>query len=105
MVVAVLERRGEIGLRRALGARSGQIAAQFVGEAIVLAGIGGLAGAMIGAAAVFVYAVANQQIARGAGRGARRPGPLVALAVGMIAGLYPAISASRLSPTTALRTV
>jgi putative ABC transport system permease protein len=104
MVVAVLERRGEIGLRRALGARSGQVASQFVGEAIVLAGIGGLAGAAIGAASVFVYAVANQQIAV-VPIEVLVAGPLVALAVGVIAGLYPAISASRLSPTTALRTV
>lgn len=104
MVVAVLERRGEIGLRRALGARSGQIAGQFVAEAIVLGGLGGLAGLLLGAAGVFVYAGIQGQMAT-------IPlvvligGPLVALVVGVIAGLYPAISAARLSPTAALRTV
>ena len=104
MVVAVLERRGEIGLRRALGARPGQIAAQFVGEAIVLALIGGIAGAVLGSIGVLVYAgVQGQQpvlpIAVLAG------GPVIAIIVGVIAGLYPAMSASRLSPTIALRSV
>lgn len=104
MVVAVLERRGEIGLRRALGARSGQIAGQFVGEAIVLGGLGGVAGVACGSLAVVAYAALQRQavtipveVLVG--------GPVVALGVGVIAGLYPAISASRLSPTTALRAV
>ncbi len=104
MVVAVLERRGEIGLRRALGARSGQIASQFVGEAIVLALLGGLAGAVLGSAGVLVYAGIQGQppvlpvlVLIG--------GPVIAIAVGVVAGLYPAMSASRLSPTIALRTV
>ncbi len=104
MVVAVLERRGEIGLRRSLGARSGQIASQFVGEAIVLAGLGGLAGMACGAACVVVYAnlrgapvVIPSEILIGA--------PLIAVAIGIVAGLYPALSASRLSPTIALRSV
>ena len=104
MVVAVLERRGEIGLRRALGARPGQIAAQFVGEAIVLALLGGIAGAVLGSVGVLIYASIQSQL----------PvlpvhvlvgGPLIAIAVGVVAGLYPAMSASRLSPTIALRTV
>ncbi|MFF5624951.1 ABC transporter permease [Microbacterium sp. NPDC012755] len=104
MVVTVLERRGEIGLRRALGARSGQIAGQFVGEALVLGGLGGLVGMLLGGVGVFVYAAIQ-------GQAASIPlvvlvgGPLVALAVGVVAGLYPAVSAARLSPTTALRTV
>jgi putative ABC transport system permease protein len=102
MVVAVLERRGEIGLRRALGARSGQIAGQFVGEAIAIAGIGGLAGAASGALVVAVTALVGGyapviplEVLVG--------GPVVALVVGIVAGLYPAVSASRLSPTIALR--
>lgn len=104
MVVAVLERRGEIGLRRALGARSGQVAGQFVGEAIALAGIGGIVGMLCGALGVLTYAAVQGQpptipVAVLVG------GPLIALGVGVIAGLYPALSASRLSPTTALRTV
>jgi putative ABC transport system permease protein len=104
MVVAVLERRGEIGLRRALGARPGQVASQFVGEAIVLAGIGGLVGALAGAIAVFVYAALGAQVAV-VPIEVLVGGPLVALAVGVVAGLYPALSAARLSPTIALRTV
>lgn len=102
MVVAVLERRGEIGLRRALGARRGQIAGQFVGEAIAIAGLGGIGGAAAGAVVVVVTALAQGhapviplEIILG--------GPVVALVVGIVAGLYPALSASRLSPTIALR--
>ncbi len=104
MVVAVLERRGEIGLRRALGARAGQIASQFVGEAIVLAGLGGLAGVLCGSIGVLGYAAWQGQVSVVPVE-VLVGGPLVALAVGVVAGLYPALSASRLSPTIALRTV
>lgn len=104
MVVAVLERRGEVGLRRALGARPGQIAAQFVCEAIVLAGIGGIAGATCGALGVLTYATLRRQ-ALVLPPEVLLGGPLVALVIGVIAGLYPALSAARLPPTTALRAV
>lgn len=102
MVVAVMERRGEIGLRRALGARPGQIALQFISEAAVLGGVGGFAGSLLGGLVVIGYALAT-------GSPAVIPplalvaGPLVAIAVGVFAGLYPALSAARLSPTVALR--
>lgn len=104
MVVAVLERRGEIGLRRSLGARSGQIATQFVAEAVILSALGGLAGAALGAAAATVIALA-------AGQPVVIPvvalviGPGICIVVGTIAGLQPAIRAARMSPTTALRSI
>lgn len=104
MIVAVLERRGEIGLRRALGARPGQIAAQFVTEAVILSLIGGLAGLVLGAVAVIAIAVT-------AGQPVVLPpevlvvAPAISVIVGAIAGLQPAIRAARLSPTTALRSI
>jgi putative ABC transport system permease protein len=104
MVIAVLERRGEIGLRRALGARRAHIGIQFVAEATLLAVIGGAAGSILGALATAVYASARHWHTVVAL-------PLVlaavalALLVGATAGLYPALRASRLSPSEALRTV
>ncbi|MER8156198.1 ABC transporter permease [Streptomyces sp. NPDC094472] len=102
MVVGVMERRGEVGLRRALGARRGQIAAQFLIEAVLLGLFGGLAGAALGAATVYAYAA-------GQGWPATVPvvwavaGPAVAVVVGTVAGLYPALRAAGMSPTGALR--
>ncbi|MER8162599.1 ABC transporter permease [Streptomyces sp. NPDC094472] len=102
MVVGVMERRGEVGLRRALGARRGQIAAQFLIEAVLLGLFGGLVGAALGAATVYAYAT-------GQGWPATVPlvwavaGPAVAVVVGTVAGLYPALRAAGMSPTGALR--
>ena len=102
MVIGVMERRGEIGLRRALGATRRHIRAQFLLEALALAGIGGLAGVGLGSAVTAIYAL---------GQGWRVVLPAVAivggivsaLAIGAVAGLYPAVRASQLSPTEALR--
>jgi putative ABC transport system permease protein len=101
MVISVLERRSEIGLRRALGATRGQIRAQFLAEAILLSLAGGVTGVVLGAAATAAYA-------RGHGEPAVIPlqawagGLAAALLIGALAGLLPAIRAARQSPTEAL---
>jgi len=104
MVISVLERRAEIGLRRALGATRGQIRTQFLSEAILLAVLGGTAGVAAGAAATAIYASARHWaivIPAAAWAG----GIAAALAIGAVAGLLPALRAARMSPTDALRTV
>lgn len=104
MIVAVLERRGEIGLRRALGARPGQIAGQFIGEALVIAALGGAVGAITGSLVAIAYAVLRDSVIV-VSADAVVAGVSVALVVGATAGLYPAVSASRVSPTVALRSI
>jgi putative ABC transport system permease protein len=104
MIISVLERRSEIGLRRALGATRSQIRTQFLTESILLAVIGGAVGVLAGAAATAVYASAKNWtivIPVEAWSG----GIASAILIGAIAGLMPALRASRLPPTVALRTV
>lgn len=104
MVISVLERRSEIGLRRALGASRRHVAEQFLAEALLLSAMGGVAGTLFGAAATVVYALsdgAQVQIPWYAYYG----GVGAALVIGAVAGLYPSMRAARLSPTEALRTV
>jgi ABC-type antimicrobial peptide transport system permease subunit len=104
MVIAVLERRSEIGLRRALGATRGHIRIQFLSEAVALALVGGAAGVVAGAAATALYAHAKGWavvIPAQAWAG----GLAAALLIGALAGLLPALKAARLSPTEALWTL
>jgi len=101
MLTAVLERRPEIGLRRALGATKVDIGLQFLAEAVLLSGLGGMAGVGLGISFTLVYTllqslplvVPPEAIAGGVG---------ASIVTGAIAGCYPAIRAARLAPTVAL---
>jgi putative ABC transport system permease protein len=104
MLIGVLERRSEIGLRRSLGATKGQIRTQFLAEAILLALLGGAIGVAAGAASTVVYAHLKHWTAV-VPASAWAGGLAAAILIGAIAGLLPAIRAARLSPTEALRTV
>lgn len=102
MVIAVIERRGEIGLRRALGATRAHIRRQFLTEAVILSALGGVVGVALGIGATYLYSglqgwrvIIPSTAAAG--------GFIAALLIGAVAGLYPAMRAAKLAPTEALR--
>jgi putative ABC transport system permease protein len=101
MLIGVLERRSEIGLRRALGATKGHIRIQFLAEAVLLALLGGAVGVATGIAATAVYAH-TQHWATVIPTEAWAGGFAAALLIGAVAGLLPALRAARMSPTQAL---
>ena len=102
MVIGVIERRNEIGLRRALGATRAHIRRQFLTEALLLSALGGLAGVLVGIGVTALYSrtqgweITIPPLAMVGGFAS-------ALVIGAIAGLYPAMRAARLAPTEALR--
>jgi putative ABC transport system permease protein len=99
----VLERRAEIGLRRSLGATRGQVRLQFITESLLLAALGGAAGAVLGILVTTGYATWQgwpSVVPPWASGG----GVLATVVIGTIAGLYPAWRAARLAPTEALAT-
>ena len=104
MIISVLERRVEVGLRRALGATRTLIGAQFLVEAVMLAALGGLLGVTLGAVATSLYALTQGWLvsipvqAPAAGVGG-------AVGIGAFSGVYPALRAAWLAPTEALRSV
>ncbi|MGW6685645.1 ABC transporter permease [Streptomyces sp. NPDC054961] len=101
-LVAVMERTGEIGLRRALGARGRHVAGQFIAESAALGGLGGLVGTSLGIIAVVATSAARDwtPVIHPATMAAA---PAIGLLTGLLAGLYPSWRAARVEPVEALR--
>ena len=103
MTIAVKERTNEIGLLRAIGAQRYQILSLFIGEAVVLASIGGLAGLVLGAGGAWLLGILVPALPTHTPWSYVIMAELLAAAIGLLAGVLPARRAARLDPVEALR--
>jgi putative ABC transport system permease protein len=103
MIIAVNERTAEVGLLRALGAGRRQILALFIGEAVVLASIGGLAGLVIGTGGAWLLGIAVPALPTHTPWSYVVLAELLAAVIGLAAGVLPAVRAANLDPIEALR--
>jgi putative ABC transport system permease protein len=103
MLVSVTERTREIGVRKAIGARRGDIVTQFLVEAMTLTGIGGVCGIIVAILATFLISALVPSLKTQVPAWAVITGFLVSVSIGVFFGVWPAVKASRLDPVEALR--
>ncbi|MGB8771273.1 MAG: ABC transporter permease [Candidatus Korobacteraceae bacterium] len=103
MLMSVTERTHEIGIRKAIGARRGDVIRQFLTEAVVLTGLGGVAGVLVGVAAAACLPLLFPSMPTSVPAWAVVVAVLTAMSVGLFFGIYPAVKAARLDPVEALR--
>jgi putative ABC transport system permease protein len=103
MLMSVTERTHEIGVRKAIGARRGDVIRQFLTEAIVLTGLGGIAGVLVGAGAAMILPLVFPSMPTSVPIWAVVASVLMSMSVGLFFGMYPAVKAARLDPVEALR--
>jgi ABC-type antimicrobial peptide transport system permease subunit len=103
MLMSVTERTHEIGVRKAIGAKGGDVTRQFLTEAIVLTGLGGLAGVLVGVGASATLPLLFPSMPTSVPIWAVVAAVLMSMSVGLFFGMYPAVKASRLDPVEALR--